>query len=74
MCAGVRIASWIAGTPDGTPIAESWQQAVQYLDPMPVAEVRPGAKRASQAHALPLAVRAAGGSEACQHLTLCSWA
>ena len=42
MCAGVRIASWSAGAPGGKPVAESWRQAVQYLDPVPVAEVRPG--------------------------------
>ena len=42
MCAGVRIASWSAGAPGGKPFAESWRQAVQYLDPVPVAEVRPG--------------------------------
>lgn len=42
MCAGVRIASWSAGAPDGKHVAESWRQAVQYLDPVPVAEVRAG--------------------------------
>ncbi|KAK9846546.1 hypothetical protein WJX81_006344 [Elliptochloris bilobata] len=38
MCEGVRVASWSADDADCPAIAESWCQAVQYLDARPVAK------------------------------------